>query len=95
MKLRPLGDHVVIRPIESEDMTSGGIVLPDTAKEQQTKGKVIAVGTGRVLSNGKRVVPGVKNGDTVIYGKYAGSDVKIQDEELKICSESEILAIVK
>jgi chaperonin GroES len=94
MKLKPLGDHVVIRPLESESRTAGGIVLPDTAKEKSTRGEVLAVGGGRVLPNGKVVSPAVKEGDTVIYSKYAGSEVKVDGKELKIVQESEILAIV-
>ena len=94
MKLKPLGDHVVIKPLEAEDRTPGGIVLPDTAKEKSTKGEVMAVGSGRVLPNGRVVAPAVKAGDTVIYSKYAGSEVKVDGKELKIVQESEILAIV-
>lgn len=94
MKLKPLGDHVVLRPLEAEDRTPGGIVLPDTAKEKSTKGEVVAVGSGRVLPNGRTVAPAVKVGDTVIYSKYAGSEVKVDGKELKIVQESEILAIL-
>jgi chaperonin GroES len=94
MKLRPLGDHVVIKPLESEDRTPGGIVLPDTAKEKSTKGEVVAVGSGKVLPNGRVVALSVKAGDTVIYSKYAGSEVKVDGKELKIVQESEILAVV-
>ena len=94
MKLKPLADHVVIRPLEAEDKTPGGIVLPDSAKEKSTKGEVIAVGIGKVLPNGRKVTPAVKAGDTVIYSKYAGSEVKVDGKELKIVQESEILAIV-
>ncbi len=94
MKLRPLSDHVVIRPVEAEDKTAGGIVLPDSAKEKQTKGEILSVGTGKVLSNGRVIPPAVKKGDRVIYGKYAGNDVKVEGEELKIVSESEILAVI-
>ena len=94
MKLKPLADHVVIRPLEAEDRTPGGIVLPDTAKEKSTKGEVVAVGSGRVLPNGRVVALAVKAGDTVIYSKYAGSEVKVDGKELKIVQESEILAIV-
>ena len=94
MKLKPLADHVVIKPLEAEDRTPGGIVLPDTAKEKSTKGEVMAVGSGRVLPNGRVVALAVKAGDTVIYSKYAGSEVKIDGKELKIVQESEILAIV-
>ena len=94
MKLKPLSDHVVIEPLEAEDKTPGGIVLPDTAKEKSTKGKVIAVGGGRVLPNGRVVEPAVKAGDKVLYSKYAGSEVKVDGKELKIVTESEILAII-
>jgi chaperonin GroES len=84
----------VIKPLEAEDRTAGGIVLPDTAKEKSTKGEVVAVGSGRVLPNGRVVALAVKAGDTVIYSKYAGSEVKVDGKELKIVQESEILAIV-
>jgi chaperonin GroES len=94
MKLKPLGDHVVIEPLEAEDRTPGGIVLPDTAKEKSTKGKVVAVGSGRVLPNGRVVALSVKEGDKVIYSKYAGSEVKVDGKELKIVTESEILAVI-
>ena len=94
MKLKPLGDHVVIKPLEAEDRTPGGIVLPDTAKEKSTKGEVVAVGSGRTLPNGRVVALSVKPGDTVIYSKFAGSEVKVDGKELKIVQENEILAIV-
>jgi chaperonin GroES len=92
--LRPLADHIVVRPLEGEDKTPGGIVLPDTAKEKSTRGEVIAVGKGRTLSNGKVVEPQVKKGDKVIYGKYAGTEVKINGNEYKILNESDILAVL-
>jgi chaperonin GroES len=94
MKMKPLGDHVVILPLESEDRTPGGIVLPDTAKEKSTKGEVVAVGSGRTLPNGRTVAPAVKAGDKVLYSKYAGSEVKIDGKEYKIVTESEILAVI-
>ena len=94
MKLQPLSDHVVIEPLEAEDKTTGGIVLPDTAKEKSTKGKVLAVGKGRVMDNGKVVALSVKSGDTVLYSKYSGSEVKVEGKELKIVSENEILAVI-
>ena len=94
MKLRPLGDNVVIEPLESESKTSGGIVLPDSAKEKSTRGKIVAVGKGKVLNNGKTVALAVKKGDTVIYSKFAGSEVEVGGKELKIVQESEILAVV-
>jgi chaperonin GroES len=94
MKLKPLSDHVVIKPLEAEEKTAGGILLPDTAKEKSTRGEVIAVGSGRVLPNGRVVKPAVSTGDIVIYSKYAGSEIKADGKELKIVQESEILAIV-
>ncbi len=94
MKLKPIADHVVILPLEAEDRTAGGIVLPDTAKEKSTKGEVVAVGSGRTLPNGKVIPLAVKEGDKVIYSKYAGSDVKIEGKEYKIVQESEILAVI-
>jgi chaperonin GroES len=94
MKLKPLGDNVVIEPLEAESKTAGGIVLPDTAKEKSTQGKVLAVGSGRVLPNGRSVAVAVKTGDTVVYSKYGGSDVKVDGKELKIIGESEILAVI-
>jgi chaperonin GroES len=94
MKLKPLGDHVVIRPLEAEEKTAGGILLPDTAKEKSTKGEVVAVGSGKTLPNGRQIKPAVKEGDTVIYSKYAGSEVKVDGKEYKIVQETEILAIV-
>ena len=93
-KLRPLGDRVVIEPIPREDMTKSGIVLPDTAKEKPQKGTVLAVGPGRILDDGKRESIDVKKGDSVLYAKYAGTEFKIDDEELLIVSQKDILAIV-
>lgn len=95
MKLRPIDDRVVIEPMETEERTEGGIVLPDTAKEKPMQGKVLAVGPGRLLDNGDRVPVSVKEGDVVIFGKYAGSDVKVGAKELKVMRENEILARVE
>ena len=95
MKLRPLGDHVVVKPLEAEDKTPGGIVLPDTAKEKPTKGEVIAVGKGRTLSNGRVVEPQVKKGDKVYYGRYSGTEVKVDGTEFKIVTENDILAVIE
>jgi chaperonin GroES len=94
MKLKPLADHVVIKPLEAEDKTPGGIVLPDTAKEKSTKGEVMAVGSGKILPNGRVVALAVKVGDKVLYSKYAGSEVKVDGKEYKIVQESEILAVI-
>ncbi|MCK5653677.1 MAG: co-chaperone GroES [Dehalococcoidia bacterium] len=92
MKLQPLGDRVVVRPSSEEEVTKGGIILPDTAKEKPQRGVVIAVGPGRLDEEGKRVPMEVKKGDKVIYSKYAGSEIKQDDEEVLILRESDILA---
>ncbi|HSW11131.1 MAG TPA: co-chaperone GroES [Bacillota bacterium] len=91
--LKPLADRVVVRAITAEERTRGGIVLPDTAKEKPQEGEVVAVGQGRLLDNGKRVAPEVKVGDRVIYAKYGGSEVKLEDQEYLVLRESDILAI--
>ena len=95
IKIRPLDDRVVVEPIEAEETTAGGIVLPDTAKEKPQKGKVIAVGPGRLDENGKRIPMEVKEGDVVLFSKYAGTEVKIDDEEYLIMREDDILAILE
>jgi len=94
-KIQPLADRVVIRPNEREEMTVSGIVLPDTAKEKPQEGTVIATGPGRLDENGKRVALEVKNGDTVLYAKYAGTEVKVDGEELLILKETDVLAVMK
>jgi chaperonin GroES len=91
-KIEPLGDRVVIKPTPKEEVSKGGIVLPDTAKEKPQEGKIIAVGPGRVTDDGKRVAMEVKKGDKVIYSKYAGTEFRLNDEELIIMRESDILA---
>jgi len=92
VKLQPLADRLVVKPIEREEVTKGGIVLPDTAKEKPQEGKVLAVGPGRLSEDGKRIAMDIKVGDTVIYAKYGGTEIKIDDEELIILRESDILA---
>lgn len=91
--IRPLGDRVLVKPIEQEERTKGGIVLPDTAKEKPQLGEVIAVGTGRLLENGQRVPLEVKVGDRVIYAKYGGTEVKLDGVEYLILRESDVLAV--
>ncbi|MGQ9510541.1 MAG: co-chaperone GroES [Thermaceae bacterium] len=93
--LKPLGDRVVVKRIEEEPKTKGGIVLPDTAKEKPQKGKVIAVGTGRVLENGQKVPLEVKEGDIVVFAKYGGTEIEIDGEEYVILSERDLLAVVQ
>lgn len=95
MKLRPLDDRVIIKQSEAEEKTAGGIVLPDTAKEKPQIGKIVAVGTGKLLDNGKRSEMTVKKNDEVIYGKYAGNEVEIDGKKYVILRESDILGIVE
>jgi chaperonin GroES len=91
-KIEPLGDRVVIKPIPKEEVSKGGIVLPDTVKEKPQEGEIIAVGPGKLSEEGKRIAMEVKIGDTVIYSKYAGTEFKLDDEEVVIMRESDILA---
>jgi chaperonin GroES len=92
IKLEPLADRLVVKPIQREEVTKGGIVLPDTAKEKPQEGEVLAVGPGRLSEDGKRIAMDVKVGDIVIYAKYGGTEIKIENEELIILRESDILA---
>jgi chaperonin GroES len=94
MKLRPLHDRIIVKRIEEEERTAGGIIIPDTAKEKPQQGKVIAVGNGRLMEKGEIIPLTVKEGDRVLFAKYAGSDVKVEGEELLIMREDDILAIV-
>lgn len=94
IKLRPLDDRVVVQPLDAEEVTAGGIVLPDAAKEKPQRGKVVAVGVGKLLDSGNRGELSVAVGDEVIFGKYGGSDVEVNGEEFKILRESDILAKV-
>jgi len=93
VKLRPLGDRVVVRPIEKEEMTKSGIVLPDTAKEKPQEGEVIAVGPGKLGDDCKRLPMEVKEGDKVLFAKYAGSEIKLDDQEYLILRDTDILAV--
>ena len=94
IKIRPLDDRVVVEPMEAEERTAGGIVLPETAKERPQRGKVVAVGPGRLLDSGERATMSVAVGDEVIYGKYGGTDIEVNGDEVKILRESDILAKV-
>ncbi|MDD2401407.1 MAG: co-chaperone GroES [Clostridia bacterium] len=94
MNIKPLGDRVVIKPLAQEEKTKSGIVLPDTAKEKPQQGEVLAVGSGKILENGQKVSLEVKVGDTVIYSKYAGTEIKIEGQEVLILSERDIHAII-
>ena len=93
-KLQPLGDRVVLKPTPREEMTKSGIVLPDTAKEKPQEGLIIAVGPGRILDDGKREAMDVKVGQKVLYGKYAGTEFKVDEDDLLIVSQKDILAVV-
>ena len=95
MKFRPLHDRVIVKRVEEEEKTSGGIIIPDAAKEKPQQGKVIAVGKGKILENGKVRPLAVKKGDRILFGKYAGTDIKIDGEEHLIMREDDILAIIK
>jgi chaperonin GroES len=94
-KLQPLGDRVVVKPLEREEVTKSGIVLPGTAQEKPQEGEVIAVGPGRVLDNGQRVNIELKTGDRVLFAKYAGTEFKLDDDELLVLSERDILAQIQ
>ena len=95
MAIQPLDDRIVIRSLEAEEKSAGGILLPDTAKEKPQKAKVLAVGAGRLTDEGKRIPLDVKVGDTVLFGKYASTEVKWKGEDLKILRESEVLAVIE
>ena len=95
MKIRPLQDRIIVKRMAEEEMTKGGIIIPDSAKEKPMEGKVIAVGNGKVLENGQKSVPDVKKGDKVLFSKYAGTEVKIDGEEHLIMREDDILGIIE
>ena len=95
MKVRPLGDKVLVKRLEAEEKTKGGIVLPDTAKEKPKRGKVVSVGQGKLLDDGARSEPQVKKGDEIIFASYAGTEIKVEGQEYIIMDESDILAIVE
>jgi chaperonin GroES len=94
LKLKPLADRLVVKPLESEDVTPGGIVLPETAKEKPQKGEVMAVGPGARDEDGERILPDVRVGDKVLFAKYSGTEIKLDGEKLLILRESDILAVL-
>src|SRR3989338_646296 len=94
MELKPIGDKVIVEVLEALDKTKSGIILPDTAKEKPQEGKVIAVGSGKTLSSGKTAAPDVKAGDKIIFGKYTGSEIKVEEKEYLIIDADDILAVV-
>ena len=92
--VQPLGEKVLLKQFEADEKTKGGIVVPDTAKEKPYKGKVLAIGQGRLLENGSRAAPQVKNGDIVLFGKYSGTNIKIEGQEYLLIDETDIFAIL-
>ncbi len=94
MKIKPLHDRVIVKRIEEEEKTKGGIIIPDTAKEKPIEGKIVAVGSGKLLDNGKTLPLEVKKGDRILFGKYAGTEIQIEGEEHLIMREDDIIAIV-
>jgi chaperonin GroES len=95
MKIRPLNDRVIVQRIAEEEVTKGGIIIPDTAKEKPQEGKVVAVGNGKVLENGTKLPMDVKVGDKILFGKYAGTEIKIEGEEFLMMREDDILGVVE
>lgn len=95
MDMKPLGDRVIVKRLEAEEVTAGGIILPETAKEKPKEGKVVAVGPGRVLDSGERSKMQLKKGDRILFSSYAGDEVKVDDEEYLLMKEEDVLAVVK
>ena len=95
MKLRPLQDRILVQRVKEEERTKGGIIIPDTAKEKPAEGKVVAVGKGKLDESGKRIAPEVKKGDRILFGKYSGTEVKIEGEEYLIMREEDVLGIIE
>lgn len=95
MAIKPLADRILVKPIEQEDEKIGGIIIPDTAKEKPQEGEVVAVGPGKMLDNGQRQAPSVAVGNKILYGKYAGTEVKYQSEDYLIMREDDVLAIIE
>ncbi len=95
MKIRPLDDRVVVKVLDAEEKTDGGIVLPDTAKEKPSRGQVVAIGVGRLLESGDRAPMSVSKGDTVLFGRYSGNEIKISGKEHNVMRETEVLAIIE
>ena len=94
MNVKPLSDRVIVKPLEAEQKTAGGIIIPDNAKEKPQKGEVVAVGPGKISDNGQKIAMEVKKGDKVLYGKYSGSEVTVDGVEYMIMRESDILAVI-
>ena len=95
MKLRPLQDRILVKRVEEEEKTKGGIIIPDTAKEKPAEGKVVAVGNGKLADDGKRIPLEIKKGDRILFGKYSGTEVKIDGEEHLVMREDDVLAVIE
>ncbi len=95
MKIRPLGDRILVKRIKEEEQTKGGIIIPDTAKEKPQEGRIVAVGKGKMTESGNLVKPEVKAGDTILFGKYSGSEVKVDGEEHTIMREEDVLGVLE
>ena len=95
MKIRPLHDRILVKRVEEQEVKKGGIIIPDSAKEKPQEGKVMAVGSGRVTDDGKKIALDVKAGDRILFGKYSGSEVKVEDEEYLILKEEDVLGIIE
>jgi chaperonin GroES len=94
MNVKPLADRILVKPLEPEEKTKGGIIIPDNAKEKPQKGEVVAVGPGKIADNGQKIVMELKKGDKVLYGKYSGTEVTVDGQELLIVRESDVLAVI-
>jgi chaperonin GroES len=94
MNVKPLADRILVKPLEAEEKTKGGIIIPDNAKEKPQKGEVVAVGPGKIADNGQKIVMELKKGDKVLYGKYSGTEVTIDGQEYLIVKESDVLAVI-
>ena len=94
-KVKPLGDRVLVKPVEEDEQVKGGIIIPDTAKEKPQRGEIVAVGDGKLGDSGNRIALSVKAGDTVLYGKYSGTEVNLDDEDYLIMPEGDILAVIE
>ena len=95
MKLRPLQDRILVQRVKEEEKTKGGIIIPDTAKEKPAEGKIVSVGKGKLDENGKRIAPEVKKGDRILFGKYSGTEVKVEGKEYLIMREEDVLGIIE
>ena len=95
MKVRPLNDRIIVKRLEEEEKTKGGIIIPDTAKEKPIEGKVIAVGDGRITKEGKKIPMEIKKGDRVLFAKYGGTEIKMEGEEYRMMKEDDVLAVIE